>query len=278
MTSIDSSVSSPVQPGIGSRFLTRIKMPILIMVIVGLVITNVMSLIDDAFHAAAYGVVGSVLGVGAIMMAADLLKNSPTVKRRSDVQKATGAIEAEKKAILAAKAEVEAKHAALEKSHKVIEAEKAAVTKARDVLQEKTARRAAATSSFAKKVSVRTVKTVARNVSGMAAEALPYVGIAVMVGITALEIKDACDTLKDMNELKVAFELPKEDESVVCGLKVPTAQDVLTSIKTSGQAAYKTAAESINQAGGAVMSVEVPSVSWGQIRELAGSVVGRAGK
>jgi len=275
MTYIESSASSPVQPGMGSRFLARIKMPILIMIIVGLVITNVLSLIDDAFHSAAYGVVGSVLGVGAIMMAADLLRNSPTMKRRSDVQKATGTIEAEKKAILAAKA---GKHAALERSHKVIEAERAAITKVRDEIQEKTARRAAATTSFANKVSVRTVKNVSRNVASMAAEALPYVGIGVMVGITALDIKDACDTLKDMNELKAAFDLPKEDESVVCRMKVPTVQDVLTSIKTTGQTVYKTAAESINQAGGAIMSVEVPSVSWGQIRDLSGAVVGRSSR
>ena len=277
-TSNQSIVPPPVHPGFGSRFLARIKITILILIIVGLLISNVLSLIDDAFHSAAYGLVGGILGSALVMKAADLLKNSPTIKRRTDVQRMTAKVMAEKQALQVAKVGAEARHAALMKSHQAIEAEKAVVTKARDELQQKAAQRTVATKAFAAKVSARTVKNASRNLSGMAGEAIPYIGVGVLVGITTLEIMDACDTLKDVNELKAAFDLGKEDESKVCGMKVPSKDEVLASVKANWQAAYKTAVDSINQAGKSIMSIKPPSLSWWQIRDLAGAVVGRAEK
>ena len=40
-----------------------------------------------------------------------------------------------------------------------------------------------------------------RNVATMPAEVLPFIGVGVVVGITALEIKEACETMKDLEEL-----------------------------------------------------------------------------
>lgn len=51
------------------------------------------------------------------------------------------------------------------------------------------------------RVSKRTARGALRNVATMPAEVLPFIGLGVVVGITALEIKEACETMKDIDEL-----------------------------------------------------------------------------
>ena len=55
------------------------------------------------------------------------------------------------------------------------------------------------------RISKRAVITSSRSIGSMAGEAIPYLGTAVIVGVTTLELKDLCDTLRDMNELKRSF-------------------------------------------------------------------------
>jgi len=43
-----------------------------------------------------------------------------------------------------------------------------------------------------------------------------------MVALTASDIYDDCQTLKDLNELNITFNHEKEDETTVCGMKVPS--------------------------------------------------------
>ena len=51
------------------------------------------------------------------------------------------------------------------------------------------------------RVSKRTARGALRNVATMPAEVLPFIGLGVVVGVTALEIKEACETMKDLDEL-----------------------------------------------------------------------------
>jgi hypothetical protein len=37
------------------------------------------------------------------------------------------------------------------------------------------------------------------------AEAVPYIGVGTMLAVTAMDIKDACDTMKDMDNLLIAL-------------------------------------------------------------------------
>lgn len=79
------------------------------------------------------------------------------------------------------------------------------------------------------RVSTRAVKAATRNTASMAGEALPYVGVAVIVGVTALEVRDQCETIRDMTALRRSFDLtagPSEDELTVCSMKVPTREEL----------------------------------------------------
>ena len=78
-------------------------------------------------------------------------------------------------------------------------------------------------------VKRRAAKTAARSVSAMAFEAAPLIGTAAIVGITALELKDLCETAKDMNALNRALnpdEATDVDRTSVCSITVPTREEL----------------------------------------------------
>lgn len=63
----------------------------------------------------------------------------------------------------------------------------------------------------------------------MAAEAIPFFGTAAIVGFTALELHDLCETLKDMADLQKALgptAVENADQRKVCGMKPLTKEEV----------------------------------------------------
>ena len=107
-------------------------------------------------------------------------------------------------------------------------------------------RAAEAVSHHASRVSRRIAFSSFRNLGSMAAESLPVVGVAAIVGVTALELRDACEALKDTQELNLAFNpssAPSEEAQTVCALEVPSRAELLVSIQNSPGKAWDTARE-----------------------------------
>ncbi len=80
-----------------------------------------------------------------------------------------------------------------------------------------------------RKVTKRTAAGATRNVAATFGESIPVIGVGVVVAATAWELKDACDTMKDLHELEVALDPTKaNDASVqeVCGLRVPSKEEI----------------------------------------------------
>ena len=106
----------------------------------------------------------------------------------------------------------------------------------------RTAAAAAPTRATVRRISARVSKRVARgavrNVGAVAGESLPYVGAAVVLGVTAVELKEACDTMRDMRALEAAV-APEEDDGseaaagMVCGLGVPTGDEIKARIRAA---------------------------------------------
>ncbi|MEO0747745.1 MAG: hypothetical protein AAFZ10_05145, partial [Pseudomonadota bacterium] len=91
-------------------------------------------------------------------------------------------------------------------------------------------------------VSSRAAKSAARETAAMAGEALPFVGTAVIVGVTALEVQDLCQTIRDMNSLKRAFnsELePTDEELTVCSMAVPSREELWNATIAAPGAAWE---------------------------------------
>ncbi len=74
-----------------------------------------------------------------------------------------------------------------------------------------------------KRIVERAKWRVGRNFSGgLAVQSIPYVGATVIVGLTVLELNDACNTMTDLQNLEKELKLPIEDElsvEKVCKLK-----------------------------------------------------------
>ncbi|MDA9310702.1 hypothetical protein N9Q35_00895 [Amylibacter sp.] len=102
----------------------------------------------------------------------------------------------------------------------------------------------AAVNETADTIGKRSLKSAKNNIASMPGEAIPWLGTSVIVGVTALELYDLCATIKDMNELKNAFNLSastSDEELTVCSLEVPSKEDILLAVKNSPSAAWEKA-------------------------------------
>jgi len=85
---------------------------------------------------------------------------------------------------------------------------------------------------ISRKIAKRTVRNVTANLTSMVGEATPYIGIGLVVASTFLDVKDGCDTMRDVNEILVMLEDDQgEDANQVCGVSVPTVEEITISIK-----------------------------------------------
>jgi hypothetical protein len=109
------------------------------------------------------------------------------------------------------------------------------------------------------RVTKRTAAGATRNVAATFGEAVPVIGVGVVVAATAWELKDACDTMKDLHELEVALNPEKaNDASVqeVCGLRVPSKEEIWAKVKASPGAAWQMAKDAMPELP------ELPSIDW----------------
>lgn len=155
--------------------------------ILGLVISNVFTLLDDRVHSLAYGLLSAALTPFATQAAMSKIgRNSPT-----------------------------AKAAELSASKKSLELKQQQMAKA-------ASDRAKTVQRLTKRLGTRVVSGATRVIATLPAKAVPAVGVAVIVGTSALDIADACETIKDIQELRTNFDVDLEErEQKVCGLKLP---------------------------------------------------------
>lgn len=194
--------------------------------LLGLGAMNILTLINGQIHDAGYGVIRAILSssVGDVVLSR-ILSSSPTANRRKDVATATKVLSDEKSILSASNRSLVEKHAVLEKSQKEVVAKNAELTRT-------SAARAVTVKKFSNRLATRSVVNATRNLSSIAAEAVPIVGVAVVIGVTAWDLYDACETLKDVNELNTAFGHQQEDSSKVCGMKVPTIKQVMDQVRS----------------------------------------------
>lgn len=145
-----------------------------------------------------------------------------------------------------------------------------------------------AVDSTVDRISKRAMVTSGREVASMAGEAIPYVGISVIVAATAWELKDLCDTLIDMSELQRAFDpsaVPNEDEKTICAMKPPTKEEIWETAKSTPGEAWASAKEAlptleeiksyefpdIDLEGAWVATAEGTGKAWGATKDGVGA-------
>jgi len=140
----------------------------------------------------------------------------------------------------------------------------------------------------AKKVSRRVQIGAARNITSVAGEAIPFVGIAVIAGALSLEVKDACDTAADMAGLEAALAAETDPatasqdaiEAFDCPAMIreqlpdyedlPSKEDLWASVRNAPKQAY----EAAKQAGISLADVDWSGKAWSALSQSQSALEG----
>lgn len=76
--------------------------------------------------------------------------------------------------------------------------------------------------TISQRVKKRTLRNISANIAALPVEAIPAIGTGVVIAITAMDLRDACADLKDMDELTSLFESQNDssDTSKICGMSL----------------------------------------------------------
>lgn len=242
MTSETVAISKPSRL---SRFLA-FKSLLVTFSMVGMFATNVASLVSDVAHNWMHNAIWNVLSIGSPDVANRALANGPRSKLDEKVRLRTADLEASNKRLVAAN-DIQAKElqAANLKSRKLAEQ------------MDLNGKQAKATVS---KVHKRLAKSVSRNLAALPGEAIPYLGMGVALAVTSLDIHDACETMKDFNDLLRIMDQGEENPDL-CGQKVPTVDEVLASAKSGWRTSVQLIAEESKSFNITAPDVRLPSRS-----------------
>ena len=87
------------------------------------------------------------------------------------------------------------------------------------------AKRKAATRKFGTRLASRTKRVAAKSIAAIPAEAIPFLGVAVLIADTGYELYAACETVKDLDELYsdlgMTDEIPDDAMHSVCDPELP---------------------------------------------------------
>ena len=122
------------------------------------------------------------------------------------------------------------------------------------------------------RIAKRTARNVGVNVASVPAEALPWLGVASVVGVTAMDIKDGCDTMKDMNGLLQELDLETNDEeTTVCGYTLPSTQELMDNLKDKVALSGETYRNFQDKLGGTIDAAKQNiEAQWQEFKDIVG--------
>ncbi len=229
----------------------------LVLTILGLAGTNIATLLSDNIHAAAHNAVSSALRTLPLTqtMLSGLLSSNPTAVRATETQAATTALakkhdelRRDYDAEIRRHADLKQEHLNLKQRHLALAHEHKLQLASNKAQLEKSAAQSATARAISARMATRSAANAMRNASSVPAEAIPVVGTAIVLGVTAWDLKDACETLKDLNELNTSFNHQPVDHARVCGMTVPTQEEVVNNIRDNWKAIYNDAARQLGLA------------------------------
>ena len=228
--------SIPQKPSLWRRFVA-FKTLLVSFSLVGLLASNVASLVSAGAHDWMHNALWRVLSIGGQAVADRALANSPKAKLDETVKVKTADLDA--KNMLQAK-ELEDVH-----------------IKNRKLAQQLDTNGKQAKATVAA-VHQRLAKGVSRNVAALPSESIPYLGLGVTLAVTSLDIYDACQTMKDFNDL-LRMMGQGEEKPDLCGQKVPTVDQVLASTKAEWRSSVQRVTDDAKAFKVAVPDVRLPT-------------------
>lgn len=214
--------SIPAKQSLWRRFMD-FKTLVVSFSLVGLLASNVASLVSASAHDRMHNALWRVLSIGGQAVADRALANSPKARVEQTVKSKTADLEARNKQ-LKTNAEIQAKEldAVNAKNRKLAQQIELNGKQAKDTVGA---------------VHKRIAKGISRNLASIPSEAVPFVGIGVTLAMTTMDIYDACQTMKDFNTLLQAMGQGEENPDL-CGQKVPTREEVIKATCVNAKVPY----------------------------------------
>lgn len=206
----------------GSSLARTVREILMVLAIIGLIACNVATVVSSAFADALHGAVSALAGVASAKLAERLLSSSPKVRQVKAVEAAT------KEMTVKAIAQ-EARFRALEEQHKTLQGQHIDLDKQHKVAVASKAAHVKRTKLMASSIRARLVRGTARHGGALISEAVPAVGLAIVIGMAAYDVVDACQTLTELNDVLKAADQPIEDTTLVCGVTMPSYREVVES-------------------------------------------------
>lgn len=237
------------------RKLLAIKSLLVTFTIVGLLATNIASLVSSSAHDFFHSMIWRMLAIGGAAFADNAMSKSPKKIVDQKVKAQTTDLESKNKQLIADNSnksrqieDFKTQTADLDSKNKQLLADNSNQVKELDELSgnnKKLTKQLSDNGDAVKKtagaVHKRLAKGVARNVAAIPGESVPYFGIGIIIASTTLDIYDACQTMKDINSLLVLLRQGEENPEL-CGQKVPTVDEVIANAKSD----WKKSAKAVN--------------------------------
>ena len=246
----------------------------------GLLATNVATLLSAPVHNTLYDGLRRLLLIGGDLLADRATRSSPTRQQDARVRTTTQALADENRQMSTRGQRLQAEHDTLAKRHTqaardldLLRAEHKQTADALGGLQRAQAAQSTRAKAIATSVNRRMAKGVARNTAAIYAESLPYVGIGVSLSMTALDIRDACQTMDEINQLLRLLN-QGEERPDYCGTRLPTTQQVVDRLQADWRSSMERVQAEVRAAPASLAVPDVRLPTAGETRAIMCPLLG----
>lgn len=190
-----------------------------------LIASNLATLLSWRAHESMHNVMSQTIGVFSTELAKKVLLKSPKVHLEVSVEHRSQLLNkqiAQNKLLI-----------------RNLQGELSAITVKQQNLVKKLALNGVKAKTAIQLIEKRIQKNLARNVVALPSEAVPAISLATSVAVTAMDIYDACETMKDFNNVLVEMGQTATTTGV-CNLPIPTTASVQTMLKNNWQSSANT--------------------------------------
>ncbi len=235
-----------------------LKSSVWMMLVIGLLLTNVFSLINDKFHDGLYEALAGMVPTSWVKNSKYSLNNKLGDRHKN--------LKAKHAKLGNNHKDLKTKHAKLDGKYKKLSGDHIVLSGNHKKLSSKLDAHTANSEKIAKRIAKRTIKNTTVNISSIPIESIPWLGAGMVAAVTIMDIKDACDNMKDMDSMIKELGLDSHNETgKICGLSTEAAKNKYANVKV-------VIGETI---GGTKNRIKG---KWSGFKEATGEILGHEGK
>lgn len=241
----------PQQTSLWSRFVA-FKTILVSFAFVGLLASNVASLVSVSAHDWMHNALWQVLSIRGQSVADLAMENSPKAKLEDTVKIRTAHLEIRNKELAKELDATRAKSQNMDLQLKTTQIRS-------QKLEQQLVDNGKMATSIVQKVNARLLKGLKRGAAALPVEAVPYIGVMASVSVMTLDVYDACQTSQDFNTLLAMQGQPLQPISN-CNFVIPTVDQVLVDVKTEWRKSYERVRDEAKQLKVPVPEIRPPSL------------------